>query len=243
MQKSDWTQSPLSPRQLEYAAEDVAWLPELREGLIDQAKEKQVLAWIEEENQHWDVYQPEAKPNGQPYKKDDAKKLPDFQLYVYNSLLQVRDKYAEELNKPGYQVVDKHLLMDIVFHPEILDEWHQKKGLHPRVRNQGFAEELKSALEKSSSEAEDKKLLKYKPSSRVSFEERERLKKEKDLLKDQAEAEWKGLRDYICEKLGEDALAYIFPEKTLLALSAGEMQIEDIPFAYRKQLLLSQKAN
>jgi ribonuclease D len=243
MQKSDWTQSPLSPKQLEYAAEDVAWLPELRERLIDQAQEKQVLAWIEEENQYWDVYQPEAKPNGQLYNKDDAKKLPDYQLYVYNSLLQVRDKYAEELNKPGYQVVDKHLLMDVVFHPEILDEWHQKKGLHPRVRNQEVADEFKSALEKSSGEAEDKKLLKYKPSSRVSFEERERLKKEKDLLKDRAEVEWKGLRDYICDKLGEDALAYIFPEKTLLALSAGEIQIEDIPFAYRKQLLLSQKAN
>ncbi|MEX1187983.1 MAG: ribonuclease D [Bacteroidia bacterium] len=242
MQKSDWTRSPLSEQQLKYAAEDVAWLPELRERLLEQAQEKGIISWLEEENTFWDLYGAEAKPEGQLYNKDDAKKLPDFQLYVYNSLLQVRDRYAKELNKPGYQVIDKHLLMDVVFHPEILDDWMKRRGLHPRVKTQDVADELSDALLKSSGEAEKLELLKFKPTSRVSFEEREKLKLEKEHLKEESARQWESLKSEIIEKLGENALAYIFPDKTLLALTSGEMLFEEIPFNYRQELISNNRS-
>jgi ribonuclease D len=234
-QKSDWTRSPLSPKQLEYAAADVAHLPELYERLMDMAVQKGVVAWIAEENASLDFYRAEIKPNGQLYNKDDAKKLPPFQLHVYNCMLQVRDVYAKQFNKPGYQIVDKHFLIDCVFHSELLEEWTNKRGIHPKLKNKEVANEFKQALEIGVQEAEKAQLPKFKTESRLSFEEREKAKARRDELKKIVDEEIRPIWQTIADDFGENTASYILNEKTMNAIASGELKISDLPYKYRKE--------
>lgn len=48
--RADWSKRPLSPKMLEYAAEDVLYLPEARDILADRLAAKDRLAWAEEDS-------------------------------------------------------------------------------------------------------------------------------------------------------------------------------------------------
>lgn len=237
LQKSDWTRIPLSNLQLIYAAQDVLHLNRLYEHLLSEAEAKGITNWLEEENLYWDTFRMEEKSSGILYNKDDAKRLPPFQLHVYNSMLQVRDVYARELNKPGYQVIDKNLLMDIVFKPEILDHWKSQKGLHPRVKNNDVALELKAAFNQGQESAQELGLLKFKKESRLGPNERDVLKQQKVELQERVETYIRPVWNEISAIYGEHTAAYILNEKTLTALVNGELPISELPFNYRKELL------
>jgi ribonuclease D len=235
-QKSNWTHSPLSEAQLRYAAADVAWLPALRSSLLNLASDSGILAWLEEENMAWDEELPEIRPDGIFYNKDEEKKIPPFQLYIYNALLAVRDKYASELNKPGYQVIDKHLLTDIAFEEALLNNWLNSPGIHPRLKRREVEEELRAAHRQASEIAKGQGLLKYKPESRIGFEAREAQKREKEALKAKAEQEWRPLWAELSKQFGEYAASYMFSDKTLTGLASGELVPDELPFAYRRNL-------
>jgi len=235
-QKSDWTKSPLTEKQLHYAAEDVAHLPELYDCLMEMGAEKGVSEWIAEENAALDDYRLEEKPNGQLYNKDDAKKLPPFQLYVYNAMLQVRDVYAKEFNKPGYQIVDKHFLIDCVFQPELLDAWANQRGIHPKLKNKSVAQEFRAAMEKGVEAASELNLPKFKAQSRLSFDEREIEKAKRDAVKAIVDLEIRPVWQEIADRFGENTAAYILNEKTMTALASGEMKVADLPYEYRREL-------
>lgn len=47
--RTDWTRRPLSPRQLEYALDDVRYLPELREKLLASVAARGMTPWLEED--------------------------------------------------------------------------------------------------------------------------------------------------------------------------------------------------
>lgn len=47
--RSDWTRRPLRPEQLEYAANDVAYLLEIRDSLISRCADDEVRSWLAEE--------------------------------------------------------------------------------------------------------------------------------------------------------------------------------------------------
>lgn len=247
MQKSNWTITPLSEAQLRYAAADVAWLPELYRKLNAQATEKGILPWIEEENKAWEGELPELRPEGIFYNKDEEKKLPPYQLFVYNALLAVRDGYAKKLNKPGYQVIDKHILADAAFDVNILENWDKQAGIHPRLKNHQVASELKLAHKQAVAEAAKRGLLKFKPESRLGFDAREAAKQQKLVLKEQTSRMWNPFKEKLASAYGEFASAYMFSEKTYTALTSGELSPDDLPFAYRRKMikdyLLTQSKN
>ena len=53
--RSDWIRRPLTPAQLEYAADDVRYLPEIRHVLLDRCADDEVRAWLQEENAKYDL--------------------------------------------------------------------------------------------------------------------------------------------------------------------------------------------
>lgn len=242
MQKSDWTRSPLSENQLHYAALDVWYLLELYERLNELIVSQELRNWIIEENLFWNTYNLDNKSEGIFYNKDDGRKMPPYYLHVYNALLGVRDKYAEKLNKPGFKVVDKNILKDITFKPEIIKQWTHLKGIHPSMSQESIAVEIEEAFAKAELEAEKSNLLKFKSGSRMTYEERMEQKELSLVMKQKAIKEWKELRNFVIENYGEHVLSYIFSEKTLLALTTGEMAIESIPYNYRVDLLRRFKA-
>jgi ribonuclease D len=236
-QKSNWTHSPLSDAQLKYAARDVAYLVQLREELQMQAMQKGVMSWLNEENAAWDDYRAEEKPAGHFANKEDSKRLPPYQLMVYNAVLGLRDAYAKELNKPGYQVIGKELAMDVVFQPELLDNWMQQKGVHPKVKTQEFKAELKAVIEAANEEATRLGLARKNVGSHLTLAQREELAQEKERLLAIVHETYRPIFNVLLERYGEFSAAYILSEKTMLELVAGKLQLSDLPYRYRAEII------
>ncbi|MCB0820942.1 MAG: hypothetical protein KDC13_09995, partial [Bacteroidetes bacterium] len=139
--------------------------------------------------------------------------------------------------KPGYQVIDKHLLADAAFDPGILENWGNQPGIHPRLKNHQVAAELKEAHKQAAAEASKSGLLKFKPESRLGFDAREAAKQQKIFLKEETARMWNPFRERLAAAYGEFAAAYMFSEKTYTALTNGELQVADLPFAYRRKMI------
>jgi len=238
-QKSNWTRTPLSDSQLKYAASDVAYLIQLKDELLNLAMERGLTFWIKEENDFWNQYRVEEKPTGHFANKEDSKKLPPYQLYVYNAVLGLRDRIASGLNKPAYQIIPKELAMDLIFKPEILDTWQSQKGIHPNVKSLEFIEELRTVLERSNEEATAAGLTKRTEAGRLSFTEREEAARERERIAQLVELNFRPIHEKIIERYGENTAAYILNEKTMTELMSSKLKLSDLPYAYRVNLIQS----
>ena len=109
LQQTNWMLRPLTELQLKYALKDVANLFALRKELDAMVKEKKLLP------------QARAAMRGIPQLRKEAvagyTKLPGYkrlkvhqQVYLRH-FFEARDRVARQLNKPPYQVLDKHLLV------------------------------------------------------------------------------------------------------------------------------------
>lgn len=109
LQQTNWMVRPLSSAQLEYALEDVAHLFALRKALDAMARSNRVLPQVQ------------AAMKGLPSLRQEAvaghTKLPGYkrlkpqQQIFLRHFFEARDTVARQLNKPPFQVLDKHLLV------------------------------------------------------------------------------------------------------------------------------------
>ena len=238
-QKTDWTRRPLQKAQLDYAARDVIHLPELKEKLLTLVNAKGIESWVKEENEAWERYRAEEKAAGQFTNKDDNKKLPPFHLYVFNALMGLRDGYARKMNKPGYQVITKEILMDMAFSPEIADQWLAMKGIHYSIKNNTVYQEIKSTLEKAMQEAAALNLPKRKASSSLTFEQRQEEGAKRKRADDIVDSTLRPVLQEIIARYGENAGAYMLNEKTMTEIVTGKLKISELPYTYRTMLIQS----
>lgn len=109
LQQTNWMSRPLSAPQLNYALEDVAHLFALKEALDEQVGVKKLGKQVA------------ATMIGLPHLRQEVipgyTKLPGYkrltpaqQVYLQH-FFEARDTVARQLNKPPYQVLDKHLLV------------------------------------------------------------------------------------------------------------------------------------
>lgn len=235
IQKTNWTQRPLSEWQIQYAGEDVISLPGLRNTLIKQVHEKNIDKWVNEENKAWDTYRAIEKPPGVYTHRDDEKKYSQFDLFRLNELLAFRDHFARKLNKPGYMVLVRELIDQMIAEPTILRQWNTLKGIHPSLRNDHCMNELQNRLRRATEKAEKLNLSKTHPAKKrrdagsypqISLEQRQI--NEEILLAIKAE---------IALRWGTHTAAYILSQKAIREMAAGTMNLADLPFAYRQTLI------
>jgi len=237
-QKTDWTKRPLQKAQLDYAARDVIHLPELKEKLLNLAKAKGIENWVDQENEAWARYRAEEKPTGQFTNKDDNKKLPPYFLYVFNALLGLRDGYASKMNKPGYQVITKEVLVDMAFSAELANQWLTQKGIHYSLKNNAVLQEVKATVAKAMQEAEALNLAKRKASSTLTFSQRQEEGAKRKQADDVIDQTLRPVLTEIMARYGENAGAYILNEKTMTEIVNGRMKISGLPYPYRSSLIL-----
>jgi ribonuclease D len=238
-QKTNWTISPISSEQMRYAAKDVIFLPRLRELLLSKIQHLGIEHWLNEENKFWDTFRVEKKEEGQLTNKDDAKKLPPFQLFVLNELLKVRDKYAKKYNKPGFYIVSKEKLTDGVFDEQVFMQWKNQKGILLNIQNDSVQNEFLETLKIAKQKAESLKLKKRKEGSFLPLEERIELSKKRKEFDNLVNEKYRPVHDEIAKKHGENTAMFIFNEKTMLELATQKLNINDLPFQYRKELVKS----
>ena len=237
-QRTDWTRRPLKDPQWVYAARDVLFLPELKQLLLDKAAEKGVLDFVNQENAAWDSYRVEEKRPGWFVNKDDERKLPPYFLHIYNEMMGVRDGIARKLNKPGYQIAPREVLMDLTFHPELFDKWTELEGLHPSLRNRESKDAYQQAWEKGQQEADQMKLNKRSGSTNLSQGERDALFHERKRIAALVEEKYRPILEKIAEQYGTFTAAYLLNEKTMTELASGRLKFEALPYLYRRNLII-----
>ena len=113
-QRADWSQRPLSPEMVEYAAMDGRYLIPLARMLEKELEEKNRLTWVEEECQLLSKVR-FMPPNHAPLylKVKEAFHLDPRSLAVLAGLLEFRESQAQELDLPPFKVLRNEPLLEL----------------------------------------------------------------------------------------------------------------------------------
>lgn len=111
--RTDWMQRPLTATQIEYAEDDVRYLPEIRLLLLERAGERGARGWLEEEMGWLDraeMYE-ERDPREQFRRVKGAGRLDPRQLAVLREVAAWRESEARAQDRPRGRVASDKLLM------------------------------------------------------------------------------------------------------------------------------------
>ncbi len=141
-QKSNWLKRPLTESQLEYAANDVIYLFELKDRLEAKLAALGRTAWAAQENAVLDTVRYHRDP--EPWARLAAKlRIEPHEIPIFRALWQVRDDAARELDRPSYQLFDNRFFPDFIRNPPLSEqEWANVKGTHAVLRRSPYLDRL-----------------------------------------------------------------------------------------------------
>ena len=131
-QKADWSQRPLTPGMLEYAAADTAHLPTLRDALEARLKEVSRWEWATEEFSRLEGLRwTGAVDDGEAYLRvKGAKALRSRQLAVMRELYAWREGIARREDKAQFRIIGNESLLGVSRAlPRTIDELPRVKEL------------------------------------------------------------------------------------------------------------------
>ncbi|WP_400193849.1 ribonuclease D [Hymenobacter sp. B81] len=143
-QKSNWLKRPLTPAQLEYAANDVIYLFELAERLTARLEALGRSQWAAEESAALeDVrYQRDERPW---MKIAGRYRIAPGEMPLFRDLYQLREEVARQIDRPPYMVFANDRLSELVRDtPTDAGAWRNARGLHPELKRSPYLERLAS---------------------------------------------------------------------------------------------------
>jgi ribonuclease D len=151
-QRADWSMRPLSEDMLRYAAQDTAYLLELRDRLRSELEAKGRLEWAHEEF---------TRIEGTRWPDDDsanaflrikgARDLSRRELAVLRELVPWRDDVARALDRATFRVIGNEQLLDIArAHPRTREDLTRIRGISRGVL-QEEGDRILAAVEKGAS--------------------------------------------------------------------------------------------
>ncbi len=116
--RSDWLRRPLSPQQLEYAAQDVVHLPLLHEQLAARLEQRGFAAWHAEDCARMLERARRREPDGEPQVAfRGAAEWPREKQALLRRLLIWRDATARRIDKPRPWILDDPRVLDFTSNP------------------------------------------------------------------------------------------------------------------------------
>lgn len=115
-QRADWSQRPLTPAMLAYAADDTRHLPSLRDAMRERLIALGRLAWAEEEFQHLEDFRwtGPAADDGQAFQRiKGAKALTPRSLAALRELVRWREGVAAERDTALFRIIGNESLLAI----------------------------------------------------------------------------------------------------------------------------------
>jgi len=148
--RANWIARPLAPEELEYAADDVRYLPQVAGLIRDRAKEAGIEAWLDEELAALDtsaLY--EEKPLDEVYLRiRGAASLPPRNLAALRELAAWREQEARTADRPRRWLLDDKALASVATQlPQNPDDLSKCRGLNPQV-TQDHGKDLLSAIQR-----------------------------------------------------------------------------------------------
>ncbi len=133
-QRADWSQRPLSPEMVEYAAMDGMYLIPLARMLEKELEEKNRLSWVEEECLLLSKVRFSPSNHGPLYLKVKGAHLLDPRsLAVLEALLEFRETQAQKSDLPPFKVLGNEPLLELATKKPLLpEELEAEKALSRR---------------------------------------------------------------------------------------------------------------
>ncbi len=138
--RTDWSQRPLNPEQLKYAADDVIYLGQVYELMRNQLDNLGRLTWLEKDFAMLEnplLYQPDPKDAW--LKIRGKNRFTGKQLLIIQRLCEWREKTAQLENRPKNWLLKDDLLLELCkFQPETVPELAKIHTINDRlVRKHG----------------------------------------------------------------------------------------------------------
>ncbi len=148
-QKKDWSRRPLSDEMLTYAARDVLYLIPLWRLLKKQLKEKQRMAWVEEEFRIISTSRP-ADETGRPLflKFKGAGRLDRRSLAVLEYLLKKRQDIARKKDLPLFKIFNTQAMIRLAEEKPTSRKALMRSGILSEKQMDMYAESICQAIRK-----------------------------------------------------------------------------------------------
>lgn len=234
-QLSNWYERPLSGHQKQYAAEDVMFLPELRQQLMEKAQKKGITDWVIQENQVWETQDFAGTGEVEFLKERDKKGMSEVAWHLYTRLMEFREEMAQKKNMPAYKVIDKTYLHTIANKPVHVDVWHQERGVHPSLRNKTTGYEAQLLIDDALDEARELGLSDMKPAEKKPSKDKlASIKRYQNIVRHLKQELFNPVKQLIAKDYGENTAAFILNNRIIEAFVAEKP--EDI-LPYRRELI------
>lgn len=147
---TDWMRRPLSQAQLEYAIDDVLYLPGIYHKMADELEESGRLSWLDNDFHHLsDPSTYETDPEEVWHRVKRISSLSRRQLAVVQAVAAWRERTAEQRDVPRKWVLTDEVLVEIARRaPETPYELFEVRGLRERLTERSAREILDAIAQK-----------------------------------------------------------------------------------------------
>ena len=147
---TDWLRRPLTEAQIRYAVDDVLHLPAIHAKLAGELEQTERQAWAEEEFRRMEVPDYYIPPTRERlFRLKGTRRLDGLGLAVLERLIEWRDRWAQERNRPLRALVRDDVLVAIARRrPKRTSDLEVLRGF-PQARNRKVVRELLDLIEQA----------------------------------------------------------------------------------------------
>lgn len=133
--RTDWCKRPLSPEQLEYAANDVRYLVTIYQQMTRILADRQRLHWLDEDfTALADPAQYETHPEDAWQRIKSASRMGGRKLRTLQTLAAWREKRARDRNRPRGWIMKDKLMLDIAWQqPTTIEQLSKLENIPPKL--------------------------------------------------------------------------------------------------------------
>ncbi|HEX8834508.1 MAG TPA: HRDC domain-containing protein, partial [Abditibacteriaceae bacterium] len=154
LQFTDWAARPLSEQQMDYALDDVRYLPSMYNKLRNDLTTRGRLAWAETEFRRAEERARQRLADDELYQKLNLSGLTRRGLGTLRELASTRDALAKGIDKPPSFIVPDLSLIQMAKHPpQNMGELRATRGIGGM--SEKHARELLAAIERAATTAQD----------------------------------------------------------------------------------------
>lgn len=215
-QMSNWYNRPLTKEQIKYAAEDVLHLIKLQNVLADEAEQKEITGWINEENRILDSLDYSKVDNNGFLKDKDKNDFTEKEWHIFTRLMKTREDIAEKLNKPSFQIIKKEIIKKIARDPDKLNKWTSTRGIYKRLRTESMKKKLYEVAQQALDEASELGLSDNEPAGKLlGDEERTHYREQRDKINRAKSEFFNPIKEKIETDYGKEVAAFLFSNRII----------------------------
>lgn len=222
-QKSNWVQRPLSKAQIKYAADDVRYLFDVQGILKEQIEQKEMSSWVEEENRTFENSDFQSEAEFDYLKHKDKRGLSQHHWYLFADLMHMRENFAQQINRPGFQIIDKDFLLELAKDPSYIEHFYSKARPHKTLATEPFKQRVLRCRNDAAYDAKQKGLSKTDPAiDRLGQDELAELRANKAKEEQIKEEVFKPIQTVLKERFGENTASFMLSNKSMIDLAKGK---------------------